>query len=298
MNMLAPHSGAFALPGWADRLREDGYCVIPGLLPGAQMAALDEELQPRFEATPFCEGYFNGYRTKRFHGLLKRSRGAAALVLNPTILEIVEALLLPYCEKVQLNLTQAVEIHPGELSQIPHRDQGMWPAKDRSTEYLINIMWPLSDYTPANGSTRLWKGSHKQPDLTSPAPREAVAAYMKPGDALVFLGSTLHGAGANDTDTIRRGILISYCLGWLKPYENMWLTYPPEIARTFPKPLQELVGYVQHKPNLGNYDGQCPSVLLGAQVPDVLATADAVLPAHEAALRAYAERERSEQGKA
>lgn len=294
MSMLAPDLRASAAPGWTDHLRRDGFCVLPGLLPAAQMAALDEELHPRFEATPFCEGYFNGYRTKRFHGLLKRSQGAAALVLNPAILAIAESILLPFCEKLQLNLTQAVEIHPGELSQIPHRDQNMWPAKDRSIEYLINIMWPLSDYTPANGSTRLWKGSHLQPDLTSPAPREAVAPSMKPGDALVFLGSTLHGAGANQTDTVRRGILISYCLGWLKPYENMWLTYPPEIARSFSKDLQSLVGYAQHKPNLGNYDGQCPSVLLGAQIPDILATSDALLPAHEASLRAYAARELSE----
>ena len=297
MNMLAPDRPSPALLSWAERLREDGFCVIPNLVPPAQMAALDEELRPRFDATPFCDGYFNGYRTKRFHGLLKRSRGAAALVLNPTILAIAEAFLLPFCEKLQLNLTQAVEIHPGELSQIPHRDENMWPAKDRSTEYLINIMWPLSDYTPANGSTRLWRGSHRQPDLTSPTPPEAMSASMKPGDALVFLGSTLHGAGANESDTIRRGVLVSYCLGWLKPYENMWLTYPPDIAQSFPRPLQDLVGYAQHKPNLGNYDGQCPSVLLGAQVPDILATTDAVLPAHEEALRAYAARERSEKGK-
>jgi hypothetical protein len=88
---------------------------------------------------------------------------------------------------------------------------------------------------------------------------------------------------------VRRGVLISYCLGWLKPYENMWLTYPPEVARRFPPRLRELVGYCRHRPNLGNYDGQCPSILLEeAAVPDHLAAMDALSPAHEAALAGFA----------
>src|SRR3546814_9131987 len=58
-----------------------------------------------------------------------------------------------------------------------------------------------------------------------------------------------------------------YSLGWLKPYENPWLAYPPEIARQFPESLQALIGYRQHRPNLNNYEGQCPSVLLRGGAP-------------------------------
>ena len=88
--------------GWADVLRRDGYCVIRNLLPAGQIGALGAELAPRFQRTPFCEGLFYGFRTKRFHGLLKRSRGAASLVLDPTILETAEDILLPHCDSVQL----------------------------------------------------------------------------------------------------------------------------------------------------------------------------------------------------
>jgi hypothetical protein len=28
-------------------------------------------------------------------------------------------------------------------------------------------------------------------------------------------------------------MIVSYCLGWLKPYENQWLAYQPAIARAF-----------------------------------------------------------------
>ena len=60
----------------------------------------------------------------------------------------------------------------------------------------------------------------------------------------------------------RRGIIISYCLGWLRPWENQWLVYPPEIAKSFTPRLASLVGYQQHLPSLGNVEGQCPSTLL------------------------------------
>ena len=58
----------------------------------------------------------------------------------------------------------------------------------------------------------------------------------------------------------------------------MWLTYPPEVARDFPQELRDLVGYRRHRPNLGNYDGQCPSILLEGEVPDYLAVTDALVP--------------------
>src|SRR3546814_19319567 len=56
-------------------------------------------------------------------------------------------------------------------------------------------------------------------------------------------------------------MIVSYCLGWRKPYENQWLAYPPPVARRFEPELAALVGYRQHRPNLGNYEGRCPSNL-------------------------------------
>jgi hypothetical protein len=80
---------------------------------------------------------------------------------------------------------------------------------------------------------------------------------------------------------VRRGAIVSYCLGWLKPYENQWLAYPPEVARTFSPGLAALVGYAQHRPNLGNYDGECPSILLRDQVPERIRARDALRPDQE-----------------
>src|SRR3546814_13232595 len=80
---------------------------------------------------------------------------------------------------------------------------------------------------------------------------EPIIAECGPGSAICFLGSTAHGAGANRTDHVRRGIVIGYCLGCLKPYENTWPAYPPEVARTFQPELSALPGYWPPRPNLG-----------------------------------------------
>jgi ectoine hydroxylase-related dioxygenase (phytanoyl-CoA dioxygenase family) len=124
-----------------------------------------------------------------------------------------------------------------------------------------------------------------------PVEDAASVPELQPGDALIFLGSTLHGAGAHRGTRPRRGILVSYCLGWLKPYENMWLTYPPEVARSFSPQLRDLIGYRRHRPNLGHYEGQCPSVLFRESSGELLPTVDAVTPAQQAALEAFARRQ-------
>src|SRR3546814_8475558 len=51
-------------------------------------------------------------------------------------------------------------------------------------------------------------------DAVDPFEIEPVVANMAPGSALLFLGSILHGAGANMSGAVRRAVIIGYCLGW------------------------------------------------------------------------------------
>jgi len=262
-------------------LLERGYCIIPGLMDRERIAALDDELGDDFAETPFCTGGFYGARTKRFGRLLARSGIAAELVQHALVLGVVRTVLSPWCDTIQLNLTQALALHPGAPPQLPHRDQDMWRGAIGETEYLVNVMWPFTRYTEENGATVVWPNSHGKRALDPELPEGEFAVELEPGSALLFLGSTLHGAGGNASNEIRRGAIVSYCLGWLKPYENQWLAYPPEIARTFDPELAALVGYTQHRPNLGNYEGQCPSVLLKGRIPERIGAVDALRPDQE-----------------
>ncbi len=273
---------------WTAALKSQGYCIIPDLYPSELLLRLDTDLAQDFENTPFCTGGFYGERTKRFGRLLIRSPFAASLVQHPLVLGITRKVLSQWCDTIQLNLTQALALYPGAPPQLPHRDQDMWRGEIGNTEYLVNVMWPFTRYRQENGTTLVWPNSHGRAALDpEPNLEPGIPVEIAPGSALLFLGSTRHGAGGNRSQEVRRGAIISYCLGWLKPYENQWLAYPPEIARTFTRELQELVGYTQHRPNLGNFEGQCPSILLGSGIPEHIGAIDALRPDQEELLRDF-----------
>jgi ectoine hydroxylase-related dioxygenase (phytanoyl-CoA dioxygenase family) len=272
---------------WTGQLLANGYCVIPGLLPAEVIEELDGDLTEDFEQTPFCRGGFYGTRTKRFGRLLLRSPRAERIVQHELVLGVARSILSPWCDTIQLNLTQALALHPGAPPQLPHRDQDMWRGQVGEVEYLVNVMWPFTRYTAENGATVVWPGSHGGKALEPEPPAGEIAVELEPGSALLFLGSTLHGAGGNSSDGIRRGAIVSYCLGWLKPYENQWLAYPPPVARNFSPELAALVGYTQHRPNLGNFEGQCPSLLLKDEVPERIGAVDALRPDQEGLVAEY-----------
>ncbi|HWL46278.1 MAG TPA: phytanoyl-CoA dioxygenase family protein [Sphingomonadaceae bacterium] len=276
-------------------LIDQGYAIVRGAVPHELIDAINGELEDRFEKTPFSVGAFHGERTKRFHGLLKRSPSSQQLIMHDQILRAAKTILGKWCDFPQLNLSQGLSIYPGAPAQIPHRDQTMWPCPKGAMEFSFNVMWPLDPFTEENGATKVWPNTHHEhekykmsvADLGDP-----LIAEMQPGDVFIFLGSVLHAAGANRSDKPRRGIIVSYSLGWLKSYENQNLTYTTEFARTLPEELAAMIGYRWQRPNLGTFDGQCPSVLLKeGEVDDYLPTIDSFTPEQKVIVDAHLERE-------
>ncbi|MDY6946014.1 MAG: phytanoyl-CoA dioxygenase family protein [Pseudomonadota bacterium] len=271
---------------YLDQLRSKGYFIAESLIAAETLDKVAAELEPWFAETPNCRGDFYGWNTTRLGAVLLKSPASHSLVLNELILAIMDAVLGPHCDWYQLNLSQGIRIHPGERQQVPHRDEEMWPCAKGRAEYLVNVMWALSDYTADNGATLLWPRSQFDSLSREMSEEAAVIAAMPRGSALVYLGSVTHCGGANLSTTPRTGIIFSYSLGWLKQYENAFLTYPPQVARDFSKPIRDLLGYRIHRPNLGGYEGQDPAVLFEAR-SHTLAAVDAIPPAVALELQAH-----------
>jgi len=273
---------------FAEQLLKQGYLVIPDAIDTETHRRFYADIDAVFARTPFCQGAFYGETTKRFGRLLIRSDMSARFATHPLILAIAEKILLhKLCNTILLNLTQAIEIHPGAPLQYPHRDQDMFGGEKGEADYMLNVMWPLDDFTAENGATRVWpRSNHFNPNRRRPE-KYATPVVAKAGSAILFLGSTLHSGGENRSHKARRGVIFSYCQGWLRPWENPWLAYPPEIARHFDEQVQALVGYRQHLPSLGNFEGQCPSVLLQGKIPDNLQFIDSLRPDQTEWVREY-----------
>ena len=269
-----------------DILRSQGYVILEDLVDPETIDNVCRELEPWIVATPNCQGDFYGWNTTRLGAVLLKSRTSQVLLMHELILAIMEEVLGPHCEWYQLNLSQAIRIHPGERPQVPHRDEEMWPCPKNGIEYLVNVMWTLSDFTVQNGATCVWPRSQFNVLGRNVSFEDRVVAEAPRGSAIVYLGSVTHCAGANRTNKPCTGLLFSYCLGWLKQYENAYLTYPPEVARKFPRPIRDLLGYRIHRPNLGGYEGQDPAVLFSGR-SHTLPAIDSISAATAAELRDF-----------
>ncbi len=255
-------------------LEEEGYVIIEDVLNASELTQLTYELEPHFDSRKHSKALFFGSRTKRIEGLLTKSLICQNMVLENTVLSLVDHLLGKNCDSIQLNLTQGIRIDTGEKAQILHPDSAMFPIENKPFEFVVNAIWAYSDFTKENGATQIVPKSHKWNKDRIPQQDEIQYAEMKAGSVLIYAASLLHGGGANITDTPRTGIAIGYCLGWLRQSENQYLTYPPEVAKNFPPKLQELLGYNVHRPNLGWVNGHNPITLLTGENRDELGAED------------------------
>lgn len=287
MNTIDLAKSPSDLAAAAHLLREDGYVILEHAIAAAELEQARADLAPCFAQAPFCDGLFYGHTTKRFGRLLTRLQDPDAFALHPAILALVKDILDD--PSVQLNLTQAIEIHPGAPVQTPHRDHDMWRcAKAPPATYMVNVMWALDAFTVDNGATRVWpRSNHDDWSDMLPQEQDGVAAVAPAGSAIVFLGQTLHSGGANRSPQPRRGMIFSYCHDWLLPDENPWLAYPPSVARSFSLALADLVGYRQRFAGLNNFEGRSPAELLHGTVPDFFQFADDMSPEQQALIEQY-----------
>ncbi|MBT5432211.1 MAG: hypothetical protein HN768_14330 [Rhodospirillaceae bacterium] len=126
----------------------------------------------------------------------------------------------------------------------------------------------MNDFTKENGATWLVPGSHLWEEGRVPQEGDVVQAVMPAGSMLLYNGSVFHAGGANRSNGPRTGCALQYALGWLRQEENQYMACPPELARTFPRELQELMGYDLATVNLGFVDHKHPNDVLNGTAGD------------------------------
>ena len=225
-------------------LEEDAGLIIDNFLSLESIDLIKDDLKPYLNVTRNGQDEFTGFETKRVGALMARSKTCQDLALNPLINQMVDSFLKPHCESYQLHFTSAIQIEPGESSQILHRDRGLWGGYiPRRIETQFSTVWAINDFTKENGATQVVPGSHKWDKNRQPLPEEIAYAEMKAGSVFIYTGSVLHGGGTNTSDESRLGVFLHYAPGWLRQEENQYLSCPPEVAKNFSPELRSLIGY-------------------------------------------------------
>jgi ectoine hydroxylase-related dioxygenase (phytanoyl-CoA dioxygenase family) len=244
------------------RIAEDGYTILEGAIAVDVCDAIRDDLD-RLEKDLGIEpaaNSFEGHQTWRIYNLLAHGVLYQQIPVHPEVLPIVEGVLDPGCLVSSLS---SIAIGPGETAQPIHADDQLIPIPKPHPPTVCNTMWALTDFTEANGATRIIPGTH----LADSSPNygqhyDSVAAEMSKGSVLVWHGSLWHGGGANATDARRYGIAMNYCAGYIRQQENQQLGLAAELVRGFEPRLRELVGYGVYMGLIGHVDKHSPDQLV------------------------------------
>lgn len=239
-------------------IERDGGVIIENFLPPEIIEEIKADLLPRLgDSNPGADD-FCGFKTRRMSALFAKTRRVADIVTHPLFLGPAEALInrpvqymsgedqLEIRPGIRIGATQLIQIAPGETAQNLHRDQWamLWRTPQYARHVRLQIMLAINDFTEENGGTLVIPGSHVWDDTRVPKKSEAIATVMKSGSALLFIGSTYHAGGDNQTtDEYRTGLTIAIDAATSRQEENMYLALSPDVVKSYPIQIQRLLGW-------------------------------------------------------
>ncbi len=191
-------------------LDDQGYLPLPGILSETQV----QTMRARFDELVQEEGEKAGTEvhqeagTNRLSDLANKGACFEVCFTHPKVLACIRHVLGDSFRLSSLNGRAAL---PGAGLQGMHADWG--EAVEPGDYYVCNSIWLLSDFTEANGATRVIPGSNRSrqhpkealEDATAPHPDQVVLT-AKAGTVVIFNSHTWHGGTLNQTDAPRYGL--------------------------------------------------------------------------------------------
>lgn len=191
--------------------------------------------------------------------------------------------------KPYVHSSVAMRIGPGGQAQPLHRDDyighnihtevSSWDdARDMGRETSVGLFIAGCKVTKQNGGTAFIPGSHlwyvssiimilramkayKADDFDRGNDRKSppdvnlcVHAEMEKGDAFIMLASVFHGGGHNQTEDESRLIFSTFMTrGYLRQEENQFLAVSLDVARKYPRDVQEIMGTLYQTQLVGRW---------------------------------------------
>jgi ectoine hydroxylase-related dioxygenase (phytanoyl-CoA dioxygenase family) len=248
------------------RIDEQGYTVVEEAIEPALLDELTDalgRLETELGIVP-AENDFEGRQTVRIYNLLVHGPVFERVPIHERVLPVVEGVLDPGC---LLSSLSSIAIGPDETAQPIHADDQLIPIPKPHPPTVCNTMWALTDFTEANGATRLVPGTHREQSPDYGRDYDSIPAEMPRGSVLIWHGSLWHGGGANTSGERRVGLACNYCAGYIRQQENQQLGIPMAVTRRFDRRLQQLCGYGVYNGLIGHIDKRDPIELLEEDSP-------------------------------
>jgi len=203
------------------RLRMDGWCVIEGVIPDAEVGKVRQSIVETAK-NHGTEGTRSAVR-----GLITYDQSMAPHLTDSKVIGVVEAVFGPH---VRASMTTAVVTTSGEERGTWHSD---WPFGQTQRRHFpapypdnpahLTTIWMLTPFTREGGGTLLVPGSHRSPnnpsadmgvDASAPYPTE-VQATGPAGSVLMFDSRLWHSSAANTSRETRVAVVVRWAPWWL-----------------------------------------------------------------------------------
>ncbi len=223
-----------------DAVRTDGWTVVAGVLDPGNVDEARNRLDALFTAEDDIAAE-RGWLTDRYrtsYALVAKDPFFIDVATDRRVSAIARSVL---GEDVVLAAANGIDLVAYGNAQALHRDH---PDPVDSDPVYVHVVVALDDFTAANGATRIVSGSHRGAWRSGdPLPGPVRHAEVGAGGAVVFDGCVVHGAGANRTDSPRRGLHLFYARWWAQPHWDLPASIPEQIAEGLDVEQRRVLGY-------------------------------------------------------
>ena len=206
------------------QLREEGWCVVPGVIPVGEVEAVRDSVEAtvaerrRADAPPGI-----GHLT----AVVNYDQCVTPYLAHPDVIGPVRGLL---GKQIRISFTTGTINYPGNPRGGWHAD---WPFNQRNAGHIsepygdvpahVTTLWMLSPFTAANGGTLIRPGSHRLDhnptgdndlDEMMEFPDEC-NAEGEAGSVLILDSRMWHASSPNQTAAPRVSVVVRYAPWWL-----------------------------------------------------------------------------------
>ncbi len=231
------------------RMRMDGWCVLDGVIPGDEVAAVRDSVVASVEEhrnpdAPQAIGHVSGF--------IRTDQSLAPYLADRRVMELVEALV---GQHARISFTTATINEPGNARGGWHAD---WPFNQRNAGHVaapyadavmhLTTIWMLSPFSEENGGTLVVSGSHRSSDNPTcnngVAPLEPYVTELQTcggtGSVLMMDSRLWHATAANVSSEPRVAVVVRYAPWWL----NLEILRPGSVDR---KRLVDMEGKTENE---------------------------------------------------
>lgn len=230
-------------------LARDGFCVIPNVIAGQELARAREALNATVETmrqrqiSTHSETLDPNDANIRVYHLPAWDPVFIEMLRHPVAKAMTEAVIGP--QAIVSNFTANIAL-PGSGSMNVHSDQALVVPPPWLEPWAMNVIWCLDDVHEANGATRYVPGSQAYTcfeDVPENLIERSVAFSASAGSIIAMDGRVWHTSGENVTENERRAMMFAYYTrDFIRPQVNWAVVLSDETQASLDEEGRQMFG--------------------------------------------------------